>query len=339
MFASKKSSTQLVLYCDDLSIRYLLLDRDDQGLFVRAHDEAELPLGVLERGEILKAEAFTGILRTIKTAVEREGFKLKNIQTTLILDNDYFKHVDFDLPGYSFRKDLHKQIQSFIKNNDEYSWLKDAHVSARYDDQQKKLYAYTLSKHLSSGYLHSLEKAGFRDVSIHSDMFACEQLVGSDPHVRMIVVGDKYSKLVELKHGHYVSDKKFQVSYQQFSSDIIKNLNIPKDTARKIVREYGVSRAHKDQKVYARIIRSLTPLVDYLRLQKDIRTTPLFLWYLDTPIIAMADVLSKRLSTQVQELDPLKQSPRAFHEVLSLQRDDSHRFSLLLAQAMVNDRK
>ena len=340
MFSSKKNFVQVSIYIDDSIIRYLVLNKDENGFFVEHHDEAFLPQGVIVKGEILKAQVLLGILKKIQEKVTKKLTEMSKPQYSLLLKNDYFLNTQLELPGYSGGKNLTKQLKKFLsKHREDYSWFKDHNYRSHFDKETSKVYIQALPIEVYKSYQMLLTQAGMDPVSIYSDLYATEYLLDTQETAVVVVIGEDVSRVVEYRNNHYLSDQKFQVSYQKFTSDIIKNLGIKEDEARDIVRTYGVSRAHRDQKVYQHIMRSITPLVDFLRKRKTITQTPVCLWYLDTPVLGMADLLQKRLKTQVHKIDPLRHDTYFFHDIISLHRDDSHRYSLLLAHAAVTFQK
>ncbi len=61
----------------DEQLKYLYLDTDEKGIFVRAYGKVALESGILSKGEVLRAQAFLEVLTKLKKdlALEKKAPK------------------------------------------------------------------------------------------------------------------------------------------------------------------------------------------------------------------------------------------------------------------------
>jgi Tfp pilus assembly PilM family ATPase len=337
MFSFSTKKVSVVVSISTNHISYVIVDKDSDGFFVVHYEEAVLPEGIIEKGEILKAEALTNILKKIRSTISEHVPSKRKVEYSLLLPHHYFRYEAIPLTLSPEEKNRKEYVQQFLKDNsDTYPWVTNHSYTFHYSQEAQELYISALNNDMYSSYRSVFQTAGYVDVNIESSTTACGILLNDQPLASLVLFGEDFSYLIGYRNGHRVSSQKFEISYQRFVSDIVRGLRIEPSVARKIISDYGVSRAHKDSKVYTQLMRSLTPLLDLLRKKKIVSKHPLHVWYLNTPIIAMEEVIEKRVGIEVKELHPLNIPTHNFHEVLTMHKDESYRYSLLLAYAMVN---
>lgn len=332
---TEKPKIQVVLSISNNDIRYVMVDRNDHGFFVVHHEEASLPEGIIEKGEILRAEALTTILKKVHDTIEGCLPVNKKAQYSLLLPHHYFRYEMISLEESLPEKKPQQFVADYLQeNSDTYPWVTNHTYQFHYHEDDNELYIEALNSDIYTSYATVLSSAGFGDVTVTSNTTACGKLLSDQKTSQMVLFGEDSSYLIGYRNGHRIASQKFEISYQRFVADIVKSLSIDPDVARKIIREYGVSRAHKDEKVYNQLMRALTPLLDLLRKKRTLTKYPLYVWYLNTPIVAMEEVIEKRVGIEVSELNPLSLSLYPFNEVLTLHKHDSYRYSLLIAYAL-----
>jgi Tfp pilus assembly PilM family ATPase len=329
MFSQKEPTSKTVLRITDTEVSYLTLKKNNLGFFVDTHEQLSLVEGAIVQGEILMADFLYKVFKKISLSVEN-----KNID--VILAHEYFLCHDVEISKVTKKQSLKKRVTKYFKElSKEHSWQK-THVcefSSNLHDASEKILFTCLPKEIFGSYLHVLEKAGFKISSMNSDILAFDHVLPKE-RASIITIADDELRMVEFKNGVYSSYKKFQVSYSLFTQDIMKSLNVSTEVARKIFDEYGILRAHKDEKVYKRLIRSLSPLLDFLSKRKIKERSHIRMVFTDTPIRGFVDVLQKTIKSDVAELDILRTGTYSFQDVLSLHRNESYKYQSHIAQAL-----
>lgn len=335
MFSFSTPKVQVVIAITNSDIRYVIVDKDSDGFFVVHHEEAELPEGIIEKGEILRAEALSSILKKVNGNIMTHLPAKKKAVYSLLLPHHYFRFETLSLQDPLPQKNTQQYLAQYLNDNSEtYPWVTNHTYSFHYNEEDQEVYIEALNSDMYTSYETLLTTSGYKDVAITSNTTACGFLLSHHKTAQMVLFGEESSYLIGYRNGYRVSSQKFEISYRRFVAEIVKGLSIDKERARKIIREYGVSRAHKDERVYTQLMRSLTPLLDILRKKKTSAKYPLYVWYLDTPIVAMEEVIEKRVNINVTELNPFALPGYSFHEVLTLHKQESYRYSLLVAHAL-----
>ena len=331
---SRKHTTKTVIQVTDTHLTYITLNYSKQGFFISKNETVELPEGTILRGEILKADLLYRILKKLAQHIE-------NTSVDIVLSHDYFLCAEGDLDTSSSHKTLKKRVADYFKNESKKeSWHRTHVCEFSYHEVQgrEKLLFKCLPKDVQQSYIHVFQKAGMKIQSLSSDILAFDHVLPY-PRASLIVVGQDTIRVAEFKQGMYVSHKTFQVSYHQCIQDIMNTLTISETAAQKILRQYGILRAHKDEKVYRRLLKSFSPLLEFLSARKIKETSSMFVSFFDVPIKGLVDTLQKTLSIEVQELDVLATDHYTFQDILALHRDESYQYQALIAQALKHWRK
>jgi len=328
MFSQKKI-TKSVIKIDDAELSYVTLAKNNQGFFVQQHETIELPEGVIVRGEILKADMFLAMLKKIAK-------NLDNKKIDILLSHEYFLCVDAVIDNSSQGLSVKKRIQGYFKNTkDSQSW----HTTHAYEfslhtiNNRENILFKCLPTDIQKSYDQICKQAGLKVASMSSDILAFDHLLMNE-RVSLIHVGAETTRVVEFKSGMFVSNKKFQVSYNQFVQDIEKNLNVSSEQSRAILDQYGLLRSHKEEKVYTRLLRSISPLVDFLSKKKIKASLLIRVVFDEKPIPGFVDYLAKALRVDTAELDVIYTNKYVFQDILSLHRDESYHYQSLIAQAL-----
>lgn len=327
MINNSISRTVIALYDD--KIQYLTLSKNNYGFYVQNYDSAELEEGIIKNGEVLRVDFLKKILSKISKKIDT-----KNID--LILPHDYFL---FDLHSIEKKgkKSNEKILKAYLK--DEKTKIKWAKThSYEYDIFERDNILKVLFRGLPHDIYHSYEyvfkKSGFKIKSIQSEIVSFSSILPQDKRVSQIFVKKNCSHLLEYKEGIYVSDKKFNLSYKQFTQDIKKNINISEEEAKKILSQYGVLKAHKDKKVLTRIERSLNPLYDFLRKRKIKEKSSIYIHFSNEPIKGFSDRIKRFLKIDIYDMCVLKSDYYSFQDVLTLHKNESYQYEPLIARAL-----
>jgi len=330
MFSQKHPTTKTVVYITDAYISYLTLKKNDEHFLVDDYDTLPLVEGAIKKGEILMADFLYKIFKKMVAGVH-------NKKIDVILPHEYFVSDNFIIPGEVPQKTtLKKRVLQYLHNLDtKYSWQK-THVcefSNYVDARGEQVSARCLPKDIYTSYIHVLKKAGFKVTSLSSDLLAFDHILPAE-RTSLIMLGKESCHVAEFKHNMFMSHKKFEVSSQLFIQDIMKTLNVTETAAVGILKEYGVLRSHKDEKVYKRLIRSFSPLLDFLTKRKIKELSHIKVLFSDLPIRGFVDMVSKKAQGDVDELDVVRTTDYAFEDVLLLHRDGSYAYQSHIAQAL-----
>lgn len=328
MFSQKKQSKS-VIKITDTNISYLTLKKNNQGFFVDQHDTIDIPTGIIERGEILKADIFSQITKKIQKNIDN-----KNVD--ILLPHDFFLFNETILPTQKKSMTLKKRIKEYFSNlSDTESWQK-THVCEfeSFNIDQKESVLFTcLPKDIQKSYIHIFKKSGLNIHSINSDIIALGHVI-SEKNSSLIYLSDKNSRVIDFKKGMYVGHKTFQLSYRQFTEDIIKNITLSDDEALRILGKYGVLRTHKDPAVYKRLSRSMGPLLDYFKKRKSKNELTIYVAFEHMLVKGFADALSYSTRTKVNNFDIFSVDNITFQDVLQLHKKDSYHYQSHIAQAL-----
>lgn len=328
---SMKNKYHVAISISDTMFRYVLVGQDQHGFFVQDHGETPLEEGVVIRGEIIRASVLTNIISHTKKNLSA----FAPVNYSLVLPHRYFIYDAFLVEGIAQQKKKHLGIQTYLREHvQQYPWAED-HSCLYQTDDNDMVYVEALPHERYQGYKTLLASCGIDDLEIHSTISGMTVITKAAPSLIIKIDHDK-SHILECTYGHLEQQKIFELSYQSLVADVVKFLQVDLDFAQKVIRKYGVSRAHQEPKVYQRVIRSVSPLLDYLRIQKSIQKKKVYLWFSYEPLVGMQDMLMKHLHTDVSVINPVHNEMVQFHEVLTMHKDDTYRYSTLLLTAALS---
>lgn len=311
----------------DEQFKYLYLDTDEKGVFVRTYGKIAIESGILAKGEVLRAQAFLDVLTKLKKDLALEKKAPKFI---LLLPQEYFLQESLVIPDLNLKKKLSKQVQTFLeKNKETYLWLENHTYVPTYDLRTKKVYLEIIRADRYQSFSIIFQQAGFSPIAIHSNLAGISSYLGDAERSLTIVVGEQNTRLVDFEYDHLLKEKRFEFSYQPLLKIIMKQLKLSSpDRAQAILSEYGISRAHREESIYRELHRSLTPLSDVLR-KRSTGTLSLSALFLGTPLAGMVDTLEQQTRLPIVEIDPFVGKNSPFHQVLSLPANERYEYALL----------
>ncbi|GEM_PF-3136346 len=331
-----KPQSWLVTSVADTHLRYLYLDTDDQGLFVRNHGVVGLPLGVIVKGEVLRAQAFLDILKSLhKELFITESF----VENIILIPQEQVVVADLIIPTLDTGKKLSPQVYQFLKEHqEEYPWITNHSYAPVYDKRSGKVYLEAIRVDRYTSLETIFVQAGFTKPSLHGELSFAGFLLRDQKQYLSLIVGEDITYLAEYEYGYLRTFKRFEFSYRSLERVVAKYLHLSSPIqARTIVTEYGIARSHREETVYRELTRTLTPLTDVLRKRCTVSHIPVSILYLGVPLLGMVDALELRLPGQVNEFDPFSDLLSGFHNVLALHADQRHTYNLL-ALAVVAQR-
>lgn len=328
---SSRIKNKSVLMMTDSHLSYLTLEKKADGFSISDHEVLELPTGMLVNAEILKADLLYKILKKL-------AGKIKNKNIDVILDHDLFHFADDVLDPETKKQQVKKRVKSYFKHNTKKHTWQDTHVcefSLHQQDEKDHVFFSCLPIELQSSYTHVFEKAGFVIQSFCSSLVAFDHLLTHTKEI-LVVVDYDVIRVVEFKSGMYVSHKTFASSYGQFIKDIKKHLSISSEKSQEILSEHGFLRSHKDEKVYKQLIRSLSPLLQFMTQRKAKQLDYISVVFADYPLPGFVDILKKNFKVPAKHLDVLTTDTYTFQEVLSLHKNETYPYQAHIAQALKN---
>lgn len=327
---AQKETNKTVIAINDTSLSYITVQKNTQGYDIVDYASTPLPEGVVVRGEILKAEFLTKALGKIKQSIS-------NFSVDLVIPHEYFLCKNILLPETRKKLTLKDRVRHAFSEYDIQEEWQQTHAcefSLRTAPDTKEYASLRcLPQDMYRSYDYVLTQAGLTMQAMGSEILAYDHVVPSE-RVLLISLQENYCLVAEFKNGIYSSLKKFQVSYEQFKQDIKKNISSGELEAEKILKKYGVLRTHKDEKVYRRLLQSMSPLLDYITKRKTSDQYTILVTFNDVPIAGFVDIIAQASGAETHELDIIKSNHYQFADVLSLHRNESYRFTSLIAQAL-----
>jgi Tfp pilus assembly PilM family ATPase len=328
MFTHKGSNKTVISFTDN-ELSYITLNKNEHVFSVEKHETITLPKGTVVRGEILKADLLSKILTEMSS-------KLPNKAVDVLLPHDYFLCAEGVLKPEAKNYSLKKRVKRYFEDIGKTETWHKTHICefSNYTiDNKEQILFKCLPKDMQESYVHVFKKSGLQVTSLVSDILAFDHVL-TENRTSLVSVGHNNIRVTEFKEGMYKAYKTFQVSYNQFVEDIKTNLNISDTDAKKILNQYGVLRAHRDEKVYKKLHRSLSPLLEFMMKRKIKTTSSVKIVFADTPVLGLVDMFKKSLNVEVSELDILKTDYFTFQDVLALHRKESYQYQALIAQAL-----
>lgn len=326
MFSSSKKS-KTVIKISDNELSFLTLSKNNYGFFIENHDSIVLPAGIIRRGEILKADIFSTMLKKIKKQIQ-------NNDIDILIPHEHFIFHDGELETENKKQPIKKRVKNyFLKRIESDPWQK-THVCEfqLHHSEKKDLVSFNcLPKEIQKSYVHVCKKSGLNMTSINSDILSFGQIVNTGS---LLYIDHLSSRVVEFKNGMYVNHKTFELSYKKLTEDIMKNISLTQKEALELLSKYGLLRTHPDEKVYKRIIRATNPLLDFFKKSKSKSVSDIFILYGDIFIPGMADSISQSIKKTVTEINIFKHPKYTFEDILSLHKKDSYKYQPHIAQAL-----
>lgn len=335
MFTKKHPNESWLVFLlqHDQELRYLYLDTDTQGIFVRAYGTIDIENGVIEKGEILKAQKFLDILKKLKKNI---GEIKKDTQHILLLPQEYVQHEHCVLPDINLKKKLSPQVKTFLEQDSElYPWLSTHSFQPVFDTRTQKIYLELIRADRYKSFSIVFEQAGFLNIAIHGAMTSLGAFVRNTKHSMVMVVSEHTTRILDFEFHHLIREKKFEFSPQLLLRIIRNHLkSVSPEYAKNILREYGISRAHREEKLYHELLRNLNPLASVMRKRTLARSVPVYICFTTDFILGLTDTLEQQLKIPIEEIDPFMGPSGLFHEVLFLPAQDKNTYSLLAAAAL-----
>ncbi len=325
----RKQRDRTVISLHDNKIKYLTLSKNKYGFYVKKYESFDLEYGVIEKGEVLKIEFLSKALKEISKKIDTKSIDL-------ILPHEYFL---FDLHKLKNkkRKSNKKILKDYLnKNKENISWARTHAYEYDLFDKEKNIEVLfrAIPIEINSSYQEVFEKSGMKINSIQSEIVSFSNLLYEFGDFTQIYVDNDHTYLLKYEDGVFVSDTRFDVSYDQFIRDIVRNINVSNQEAKKILSKYGVLRTHKDKKVLKSLEREMRHLINFLKLNSLNKKNKVYIHFSKVPILGFSDKLRMVLNLDVYDLCVLCSSKYTFQDVLTVPKSESYEYEPLITRAL-----
>lgn len=329
----KINQSKTIFQLSDQELTLLSVEKDtlSKKFFISQFEKIPLAEGIIARGEILRPEEFIKIL---------SGFApfIQNKTIDVILPDELFTFFEKRISGLRDNKKKNKRAILSALSHSQESTLQTHVFEFDIDSRETKtgrlVFFFGIPHQIYTDLSYVFQKAGFELGSIISETLSFRHLMPKEEKETLILVGQKSTRVADFSAQFLKKQQNFQISYNHLVSDIVQFPHFSQEDAEKILQEYGVLRAHLDEKVYRKLIRSLGPLLDYLSKRKITKSTTLQLVFTDRPLRGFVDVLFKTLGVPITEFHVLYQKTFPFQEVLDIHKEDTYLYHAAIAQAL-----
>ena len=317
----------------DKSYKYLRLKSSDTGIYVEDFGEGEIPIGVLERGEIKQPEILTAMLSEL-FAKKKIGF----VAISLPEEKGFLRNIK--LGGVkeaeieeALKLQLEEQVPlppSEIVFN--YSLVKD-------DKDHFDIVLIAFPKILVNSYLEIFSKAGALPVWVDSELAASVAAVIPQKFGGTAMFMD-WGKtrvsfaIAENRVLRFAST--IPVGGDAMDMAISKGLGVDLKTAENMKKEIGFNEKAKDLRVFQALVPIVTAIreeaekyIAFWQTHSEEKQAPtkLFLSGGDANLIGLKSYLQKELGIEVIEADPWVNIQFPHRYVPEIEKHESIRFS------------
>lgn len=244
----------------DQSIKFIELKCKDNNFKIGRFGEQEIPLGIIEGGELKNPEAFLKILLELKAK-----WNFRNIFISLPDDHSYT--LNLKLPPLK-TKEIYDSIESQIK---EHVSLPTAEVVFDFEVIGKDEVAGNLdvgvvvfSRKIIEGYQDIFTKAGLNLLVIETQGGAlaralCDKKKNSN--IAIVDLGKNHTSIFWVRGGVVINASVAMVGGASITRNLQKGLGISFEEAEKIKNTQGLLRSEANQLVF----EAITPVVSVIR--------------------------------------------------------------------------
>jgi len=329
MFSSRKK-TKTVIRISDNSISVLTLGYNQANkLDVLYHEDLGIPAGIIVSGEILKLEVLAQILKKIKS-------KIGNTSVDVLLPHEHFHCSQISLDPVDKKTALKKRVKDYFQTKTKNEPWHKTHACEfqHYPEAGEGIVLFRcLPKEAYKSYLEVFKRAGLVLSALNSDILAFDHLLGAE-RTSLVHIQGQQTQIADFKKKVHVGLKKFELSYSYLIDDILRNIDMKRGDAKKILEKYGALRSHRDPIVYKRLLRSFSPLVDFLKRRKTQGAFRILVVFGLFPLPGFADHIRRYINVPMQELNLFLDFGYDFVEVPGIHKKHTYRYQAHIAQAL-----
>lgn len=245
----------------DRSLKFMELSKHGQKFNLGRFGERELPVGMIDGGELKEADKFEAILRELK-----KEFDFKNVFLSLPDDKTYT--LNLFLPPMD-KSEIKNSIELQLE---EYIPLPVSEVVFDYDlvlpiEEGGKLNVgvFVIPQSIVQAYIEVFSRVGLNLLAIETQSEALARALVSpfEPSVVAIVdIGRSHTANFLIENGIVVGATAVAVGGEAITNSLQKNLKIDFNQAESLKMEKGLSRATGDKDIFYSIIPVISAIKD-----------------------------------------------------------------------------
>lgn len=270
-FLNKKifdfSDSAFGLDLSDLSVKVVQLKRKSKGDEVRSFGSADIPLGIISDGEIIKKEI---VVEKIKEAIQKAGPKKinsKKVICSLPETKAFLRLINIPkMEEEEIREAIKWEVEANIPlklDQVYYDWqLLDKNLSA--DKNKKSVLIIAVAKSVANQFLEIIEQVGLDPVGLEIESIAqIHSLIkdGASKETTLLVdLGDRRTSFLVAVGDTPCFSSSVPISASLLTDSLSKTLNLVFKEAEKIKLNYGIGSFVKKDPIF----RAEKPVLDNL---------------------------------------------------------------------------
>lgn len=243
LFSLKPESFALDI--SDPSLKLIKLNKSGDDLRLASFGETKLGQGIIKKGEIKKENELIDAIKKSITEVEGEKIKTKYVSCSLPEEKAFLQVIR--MPKMS-EEDLKSAIvyeaENYIPLPIESVYLDFQIISNEDDSQEMEVLIAAFPKNIVDSYTNCLKKAGLKILSLEVESLAIARALVekefSKQPLLLIDFGFSRTGFVIFSGKSVRFTSSIQVSSNNFTQIIAKNLNLKEDVAEKLKIRHGL---------------------------------------------------------------------------------------------------
>lgn len=256
------------MHIADNCLRIASLKKEKKGFSLESFSSASLAPQTVVNGEIKNSKAFVQAINSALKDIKGKGLRSKRVAVSLPEEKIFLRVIDLPKMAESEMK----QAAIFEAENYIPMSVNDAYVDAQIitngNKEKGHVSLVAAPKIIVDSYISCLEEAGLNPVILEPETYSvCRAIIkeNSSPYpVLVIDVGDQKTDLIVFCQNAIHFQVSLPVSYDIFLKAISANLKVDMNTARNMIREYGIGQQGANG---AKIFDSLVPPITDLKEQ------------------------------------------------------------------------
>jgi type IV pilus assembly protein PilM len=243
----------------DLAVKYIMLERAGKGTVLRAHGKVDLPIEVIERGEIRDAETIVKQLIRIR---EEQGFEYAHL--SLPEEHAYLFQMDIPQGG---RDEVEQMLEFHLKEN-----VPIGADEAVFDYNVVRSTPETLTLNVSVypitialQYLGVVEEAGMRPLSVEIEGQATARALlprNTLTPTLIVDIGRNDANLSISTGGSVTFTASLETGGDDLTRAIARTLDVSFQKAEQLKRKHGFTDTEESAPVYNALLPAVTKLAD-----------------------------------------------------------------------------
>lgn len=271
----------------DPSLKVVKLNQSGNNLTLASFGEILLRPGIIKRGEIKKEDDLVDAIKKLIIGIEGEKIKTKHVICSLPEEKAFLQVIKMPkMSDEDLKSAVIYESENYIPLPIESVYLDFQVVSSKEDSQEMEILIAALPKKIVDSYINCLKKAGLRPLSLEIESLAIARALikkgFTEKPVLLIDLGFSRTGFAIFSGTSVRFTSSIQVSSNNFTQIIAKNLNLDEGTAEKLKIRHGlegkISFKIKEEKtkkkiekgmVFEALIPALTDLVQQIKRCQD----------------------------------------------------------------------